>query len=65
MKTKGALKKRFSFNANGLIKRNKEGRRHGMFNKNRKRVRNLGNSASVEGKFAQKITKMMSVSGKL
>ncbi len=47
-KTRKAVSKRFKITASGKVLRRKQGKRHILQNKNRKRKRNLGKVALVD-----------------
>jgi large subunit ribosomal protein L35 len=59
MKTKKGVKKRFKVTKNGKVKRHKEGARHILTKKSRKKKRNLKSSTLVDKTFEKKIKKLM------
>ncbi|KAH9090210.1 hypothetical protein LEN26_018970 [Aphanomyces euteiches] len=59
LKTKSAVKKRFNVNANGNIKRGQAGKRHLATDKNRQRIRRLGQAATVTGQIKKNILAML------
>ena len=63
MKTNRATAKRFSFTANGKIKRKKAGLRHFMRRKNTKSKRNLRNRGYVDRANADHIKLLMPYGG--
>lgn len=60
LKTKSAVKKRFSVNCNGLVKRAQANKRHIATKKTRERIRRLGKPVFVEGKIRKNILAMLS-----
>ncbi|KAF1313231.1 Ribosomal protein l35, partial [Globisporangium splendens] len=59
LKTKSAVKKRFTVNCNGLVKRAQANKRHIATKKTRERIRRLGKPVFVEGKIRKNILSMM------
>ena len=59
MKTNRAAAKRLRRLGSGKFKRSKKGRRHIMFNKNRKRLRRLGEVALVHPHDHDRVRRMM------
>ena len=58
-KTRKAVSKRFKVTATGKVKRNRQGKRHLLSNKNAKRRRRLGTSALVVKADMRRITESM------
>ncbi|OQR98687.1 hypothetical protein ACHHYP_08223 [Achlya hypogyna] len=61
LKTKSGVKKRFSVNSNGHIKRAQAGKRHLATDKTRQRISRLGKPATVLGKMKKNILEMMRI----
>ncbi|TYZ53612.1 hypothetical protein PybrP1_006940 [[Pythium] brassicae (nom. inval.)] len=59
LKTKSAVKKRFSVNCNGLVKRAQSNKRHIATKKTRERIRRLGKPVFVQGKIRKNILAML------
>jgi large subunit ribosomal protein L35 len=59
MKSHSGCKKRFKKTASGEIKYSKSGKRHHAWAKDRKRIRNLGKSAYLQGQDHLNIIKLM------
>ena len=58
-KTRKAVSKRFKVTATGKVKRNRQGKRHLLSNKNAKRRRRLGTPALVEKADMRRITESL------
>jgi large subunit ribosomal protein L35 len=58
-KTHKATVKRFRVTKNGKVQRRRNGRRHLMLNKNRKRVRNLGKGRLCEKMDARRVRRLL------
>lgn len=61
MKTRKAVAARFKVTGTGKLLRRKQGKRHLLTRKSKKRKRNLGQPALVAGSHAQKFKRMMGV----
>ncbi len=59
LKTKKGVKKRFKLTAKGKVKRSKEGKRHILAKKSRKRKRGLTKATVVHKTFEKKIKKLL------
>lgn len=59
LKTKSAVKKRFTVNCNGLVKRAQANKRHIATKKTRERIRRLGKPVFVAGKIRKNILSML------
>ena len=59
LKTKKGAKKRFKITKTGKVKRAKQGKRHILTKKSRKRKRNLGKSTTVDKTFEKKIKSLL------
>lgn len=59
LKTKKGAKKRFKLTKTGKIKRSKEGKRHILTKKTRKRKRALSKSTTVDKTFQKKIKALL------
>lgn len=64
MKTNRGAAKRFKAAGSGKLKRAKRGRRHILFNKNRKRKRRLGKVAYVHPSDEKLVRQMLPYAGK-
>ena len=59
MKTKKGAQKRFKITKSGKVKRQKEGARHILTKKSRKRKRSLKEATMVDKAFEKKIKKLL------
>lgn len=59
LKTKKGAKKRFKLTKSGKVKRHKEGARHILTKKSRKRKRSLKQPATVDKAFEKKLRNLL------